>query len=190
MTNFEFVSVLLAIVVGLGITRILSDLASLLEHRASIVLDGVPLVWSANVLGFHLIYWWVVVGNWRSQGTWSFVGFSALFAYGVALYFCAALILPRAREGGASLAARFETVRGPFFAAWLILLLLEALDSFSKGSAYVVGELGYPYLLLVGSSIILTVIAMRTGNRRFHWFFAVGTTVAYTAWVMTRFAVL
>jgi hypothetical protein len=187
LTNFEFVSVLLAIVVGLGITRILSDLASLLEHRAQVNLDGITLVWCGNVLAFHLIYWWVVLNNWRGQTTWSFSRFSALFLYGVALYFCAALILPREAGEGADLRARFDDVRAPFFLAWLAMLLLELLDSFLKGAAYVLSQLGIPYLLLMGSSLAFTLIALRTSDRRFHWFFALQTTVAFGTWVSVRF---
>ena len=78
MSTFEFVSVLMSLVVGLGITRILSDYASLAEHRSNVELDGITLIWSLNVLGNHLYYWWAVVNNWRIRATWSFPEFAAL----------------------------------------------------------------------------------------------------------------
>ena len=40
MSNFEFVSVVLAIVIGLGITRILSGLGLALEHRSTLRFSG------------------------------------------------------------------------------------------------------------------------------------------------------
>lgn len=190
MSNFEFVSVLMSIVVGLGITRILSHLATLLEYRERITLDGVTLVWTLNVLGFHLIYWWVVVNNWRTQATWSFGGFVALFLYGVALYFAAALILPRVTAAGLDLRRRFEIIRVPFFSAWLAVLLLETLDSFRKGAQYVISELGPLYLLLIGTSLILGVMATRVSSGRFHWIYALGTTLAFSLWVAFRFSLI
>jgi hypothetical protein len=63
LSTFEFVSVLMSIVVGLGITRLLAAVSSLIEHRSSIRFDFVSLAWTVNVLQYLLIYWWVVVGN-------------------------------------------------------------------------------------------------------------------------------
>ncbi len=50
MSDFEFVSVVLAIVIGLGITRILSGLASVLEHRSSLQSDWIIQTWAVMVL--------------------------------------------------------------------------------------------------------------------------------------------
>lgn len=188
MTTFEFVSVLMSIVVGLGIARILSDLASLAEFRGNVRFDGITLVWALNVLGYQLIYWWVVVNNWRTRETWSFAGFAALFLYGVALYFCAAIILPRATEKELDLRDRFDRIRAPFFSLWLVVLISEVLDSFLKGADYVFGELGIPYVLLISLTGIMTLSATRIRNRRFHWAFAVGILVANLGWVLYRFS--
>ena len=188
MSTFEFVSVLMSIVVGLGITRILSDLASLAEYRKRVRFDGITFLWTLNVLLFHLIYWWVVVNNWRIRETWSFTGFAALFLYGVALYFCAALILPRATDRELDLKERFDSIRAPFFSLWLVMLLSEVVDSFSKGFDYVLGELGIVYLLMMPLTGILTVAAIRIRNRRFHWAFASGLLVANLSWVLYRFS--
>lgn len=180
----------MAIVVGLGITKILSDVASIFEHRSVVVLDGIPLLWAFNVLCQHLLYWWVVVGNWRNAETWSFAGFGALFAYAVALYFSASIILPRATESGVDLATRFEKVRKPFFSAALVITALELLDSFSKGLAYVLDELGNPYLIGMGLGSVLILVALRTTSRRFHWAFAIWAAVSGVGWVVTRFGSL
>ena len=188
MTTFEFVSVLMSIVVGLGITRILSGLAWLVEHRVKVKLDGITLVWAINVLGFHLIYWWVVVNNWRPREDWTFLGFAALFLYGVALFFCAALILPRPTSGNLDLKTRFESIRAPFFLLWLLVLLCEGLDSLLKGIDYVLADLGTPYLVLMISFVLLTVAATRITSRRFHWAFAFVVFAANTAWLLFRFS--
>ena len=188
MSTFEFVSVLISIVVGLGITRILSDLASLAEYRGNVKLDGLTLLWAINVLGYHLIYWWVVVNNWRIRETWSLFGFSALFLYGVTLFFCAALILPRATSESLDLKERFERIRPPFFLLWLIVILSEVLDSSLKGADYFFGELGTPYILLTSCSAVFTLAAIRIRNRRFHWAFAIGIITANLGWVLFRFS--
>jgi len=188
VSTFEFVSVLMSIVVGIGITRILSDLASIAEHRAQVTFDGLTLLWAMNVLGYQLIYWWVVVNNWRTRETWAFLGFAALFLYGVALYFCAALILPRATAEKLDLKKRFEDIRLPFFFLWLVVAFSELLDSLSKGLDYVFESLGWPYILMVVATFLFTGIAIRTRNRRFHWVFGLTTLAWSLGWVMYRFS--
>lgn len=188
MSTFEFVSVLMSIVVGLGITRILSDLASLAEHRANVKMDGLTLLWAWNTLVYHLIYWFVVVNNWRIRETWSFLGFGALFLYGVALYFCAALILPRATSEPLDLKDRFEKIRAPFFLLWFLVVLSECLDSLFKGVDYLMRELGAPYLFIMAFSGVLVIAAIRIRSRRFHWAFGIAMLLAHLGWVFFRFS--
>jgi len=177
----------MSIVVGLGITRLLSSASSLIEHRASIRFDFVSVAWSVNVLQYLVIYWWVVVGNWRSYTTFSLPGFMALFAYGVLLYFCAALVLPPRAEAGLDLPARFESVRRPFFLVWLLVIGAEVLDSFLKGAAYVTSELGPVWFVINGGVAAGAVVAMRTPDRRFHTAFAVAVFLTYATWTLSMF---
>ena len=112
----------MSIVVGLGIARILSGFSSLLEYRREIELDWITILWAVNVLGYHLLFWWIVVNNWRFLSEWSFLQFGSLFLYGALIFFCASLILPRQITIGMDLKARFESIRKPFY----VLLLLGA----------------------------------------------------------------
>lgn len=187
MSAFEFVSVLMSIVVGLGITRLLSSASNLVEHRASIRFDSVTLVWAANILLYLVIYWWVVVGNWRGRTTWSFPSFVSLFLYGVFLYFCAALILPENAEPGLDLTARFDSIRRPFFTMWLLVVCAEVTDSFIKGVEYVLTELGPAWFGIVGGSALLGIVALRVEDRRFHRGLAVVVFITYAAWTLSMF---
>jgi hypothetical protein len=57
MSDFEFVSVVLAIVIGLGMTRILSGLGSALEHRSTLRSDWIVLTWAVMVLLWQILFW-------------------------------------------------------------------------------------------------------------------------------------
>jgi len=187
MSTFEFVSVLMSIVVGLGITRLLSAASSLIERRDEIRLDSVSLIWAVNVFQYLVIYWWVVVGNWRTLTTWSFPGFLSLFFYGVVLYFCAALILPVDPEAGLDLGSRFESIRRPFFIMWLFVVGAEVLDSFLKGADYVLTELGPGWFVVNGISASLALAALRVSNRRLNEVFAVIVFLSYAVWTLSMF---
>lgn len=187
MSTFEFISVLMSIVVGLGITRLLSSASSLIEQRASVRFDFVSLLWAVNVLQYLVIYWWVVVGNWRGYTTFSILDFTALFFYGVFLYFCAALILPPRAEPDLDLTARFESIRRPFFLMWLLVVTAEVVDSFLKGTEYVVSELGPAWFVVNGVVATGAVIALRVSDRRFHKGFAVVVSLIYVTWTFSMF---
>jgi hypothetical protein len=190
VSTFEFVTVLMSIVVGLGITRVLSGLSSLVEHRANVRLDAVTLAWAVNVLGFHLIYWWIVVNNWRTLEQWSFARFAPLFLYGVLLYFCAALVLPDTVTPGTDLRARFESIRRPFFVFWFLVMCSELADSLFKGTDYVWRELGPGYLCVMAASFSLIGGALRTSDRRYHLMAALAFFAIYAIWTTIAFATI
>lgn len=190
MSTFEFVTVLMSIVVGLGITRVLSGLSALIEVRAEVQTDPVTLIWALNVLGFHLLYWWIVVNNWRTLEAWSFGRFAPLFLYGVLLYFCAALVLPHDLKPGTDLEVRYESIRKPFFGLWLLVMCSEVADSLFKGTDYVLYELGPGYLAVMAASFALLTGAVWTANRRYHLFAGFAFFAVYASWTAIAFATI
>ena len=180
----------MSIVVGLGIARILSGFSSLLEFRREIEADWVTIIWAVNVLGYHLLFWWIVVNNWRFLSEWSFSQFGSLFLYGVLIFFCASLILPQQLTIGMDLKSRFESIRRPFFVLWLLVMCSELLDSFLKGTNYVLSELGLPYLGLMAFSLLLPMIGIVVSDRRFHISAAISFFVVYAAWTLSSFATI
>ena len=190
MSTFEFVTVLMSIVVGLGIARLLSGFSSLLENRREIQVDWVTVTWAVNVLGYHLIFWWIVVNNWRFLSEWTFHQFGSLFVYGVLIFFAASLILPPQITKGMDLKARFESIRRPFFALWLLVMCFELLDSLLKGTDYILAELGILYLCLMLFSVSLSAAGIVIANRRFHLLAAVSFFVVYAAWTLHSFATI
>lgn len=162
----------------------------MLEFRSDIQPDWVTVIWAVNVLGYHLLFWWIVVNNWRFLPEWTFPQFGSLFLYGVFLFFCASLILPRQVTAGMDLTDRFESIRRPFFVLWFLVMCSELLDSFSKGTNYVFTELGLPYLGVISLSLTLSVAGIIFSDRRFHVVAAITFFVVYTAWVLSRFATI
>lgn len=170
MSTFEFVSILVSIVVGLGVTRILTGLSSLFEHRHRLRADALTLAWAAVVLIFHIMFWWTVVGTGAGRGSWTLVEFVALFLYATAVYFTAALIVPESCAPGLDLRERYESIRRPFFGTWLAIVGLDVTDTVLKGGWHrVFVEFGAPYVALMGTGVACATVAMVSRNRRVHW---------------------
>jgi hypothetical protein len=180
----------MSIVVGLGIARILSGFSLLLESRKDVEPDLVSVLWAVNVLGYHLLFWWIVVNNWRSLSDWSFAQFGSLFLYGTLIFFCASLILPNTVPKGLNLKARFESIRRPFFVLWLLVMCTELLDSFMKGKDYVLNDLGPPYLALWCATVILSLGGIMIANRRYHVAAAVIFFLIYASWLLSSFSTI
>jgi len=180
----------MSIVVGLGIARILSGFSLLLEARHELEPDWVSVLWAVNVLGYHLLFWWIVVNNWRFLSDWSFAHFSALFLYGVLLFFCASLILPSSVPKGIDLKARFESIRKPFFSLWLLVMCTELLDSFMKGTNYVLNNLGTAYLALWAVTVLLSIGGLLVANRRYHIAAAIVFFLIYAVWLLRSFSTI
>lgn len=180
----------MSIVVGLGIARILSGFSLLLESRHEVELDWVSVLWAVNVLGYHLLFWWIVVNNWRILSEWSFAQFGSLFLYGVLIFFCASLVLPNTVPKGMDLKARFESIRRPFFILWLLVMCTELLDSFLKGKDYVLNDLGAPYLALWSATVLLSIGGIVVANRRYHVAAAIIFFLIYATWLLNSFSTI
>jgi CubicO group peptidase (beta-lactamase class C family) len=130
MSDFEFVSIILSIVVGLGITRILAGLAATIRYRATLGEKGLSALWASTVLFWQILFWLATVNSYRTSGVgFTVVNFGTLLLLAVALFFASALILPDRIRPTTDLSQHFWTVRRPFFLVMAAVPMLELTDS-------------------------------------------------------------
>lgn len=94
MTPFDFVAVAISIVLGLGITELLSSGIKLFLHRKEIEFDWIPFVWAASIFIAILQYWWAFYYLSGTIGTWTPLYFLFLLCVLTFLYVAAALVFP------------------------------------------------------------------------------------------------
>lgn len=99
MTPFEYLSVLISIVLGLGVTELLSGVQRLARARGRVRYHWLPLTWSGLVFVALVQWWWAAFGL-RFQEGWNFFSFLLVLLVPVLFYLAAALVLP-AEEPGA-----------------------------------------------------------------------------------------
>ena len=125
MSTFEFITILLSIVIGLGITRLLTGIGRVMELRTSIRIYWVQIIWFLNV-GFYLVlYWWGVVFTYSSTDTFLLVNFLILLFYATLLYIQASLIIPGRIEEQTDLKEYFFSIRPWFFYIGASIPVLE-----------------------------------------------------------------
>ncbi len=93
LTQHEYVFVTLSIILGLSITRLLSEVGGLIRAHRRIRFHWATALWASCVMVFILQMWWV---GWelRNYPEWSFFDFFVLVACTVFIYGAAELALP------------------------------------------------------------------------------------------------
>lgn len=189
MSDFGFVSVILAIVIGLGMTRILSGLAASLEHRSNMRSDWIVLTWAVAILLWQILFWLGTVNSARARPVFTVASFGMLLLAAVVLFFAASLVLPGHIGPGTDLRHHYHTVRKPFFLVILALPILELCDS-------AVNRFQHPlsrepeYLITQGAATLACVFCLGTKSRRVHGTLTVVFSLWLVAWLFTQLFVI
>ena len=189
MSDFEFVSIILSIVVGLGITRILGSLAGALRHRSTLRSHWVTMVWAVDLLLWQVLYWLGTVNSYRQASVFTIPGFATLLAGAVAFYFAASLILPEEIDSETDLARHFASIRRPFYLVLAAVPVLELLDTLSHGFG-IVARQGWGYFLILVSTFAGSLVGAFVASRRVHEVLCLCSLVAVVSWLLARFYVI
>jgi len=122
---FSYLSVLLSIILGLGLTQLLTAAGRLIRHRDHVRADWLPLLWATVLLVVYVQSWWAMFGL-RAVREWTFVEFLVVLAQTTTLYMMAAVILPeQVDETGVDLAAHYDRHHRWFFGFFLATLCIS-----------------------------------------------------------------
>lgn len=128
MTEFEYISVLLSIILGLAVTQLLAGLARLLRDGRALAPAWWIFVIIATLLLANLQIWWVSF-DWRHVPEWTFFSYAAFMVLPVLMYLLAYLLLPdNLHLDGHELAREFINHRRPFYACLALVPLASFLQ--------------------------------------------------------------
>ena len=133
MSTFEFISVLLSIVVGLGLTRLLTAVGRALEIRRKLRFYWVQSVWVMNLGLLFVTFWWATLFSHADRETWLFPNFAVLLFYAVLLFLASVLVIPSDFEESSDLEAHFFEVRPWLFTIMALVPIAEFADTFLHG---------------------------------------------------------
>src|SRR2546423_4374212 len=125
MDAFSYLSVLLSIIIGLGLTQLLTAVGRIIRHRDRVRFDWLPLLWAAVLLVIFVQVWWSMFGL-RLNRDWNFFAFLVVLIQTATLYLMAAVALPeQAEEGGVDLTAHYDRQHRWFFGFLLATLAVS-----------------------------------------------------------------
>ena len=128
MDAFGYVSVILSVVIGLGLSHLLSGAVELFKARRNVRFYWVHLLWVVLIFVGHIFLWWTM-WNLRLIRSWNFFSFLLVLLGPVLLYVAAAFLIPKVNAGEPiDLSDYFYENHSPFFsvnAAFTALLGVE-----------------------------------------------------------------
>jgi hypothetical protein len=180
---FSYLSVLLSIVLGLGVTQVLTGVGRTIEARQRVQVYGPALIWAAVILLIHVQTWWVMFGMRAHQG-WTFGAFLLVLLQPAVLYLLAALVLPTDFSRDAiDLRLHYDSHARWFFALALVLLAQSLLrDRVLNGS--------FPGGVNLGAHLVFFALwggALFTRRPAYHWFAALATLALFSLYVASLF---
>jgi len=95
--QFNYLAILLSLIIGLAMAQVLTGLGRLIQARARVVLYWPSVVWAVLFLVVLIESWWSLF-RMRDVQNWNFFAFLLVVAHPVGLYLICALLLPDPSE--------------------------------------------------------------------------------------------
>ncbi len=130
MSPFEYVSVLISLILGLGITLILSGIARLIKHSSELRIFWPYLIWIGLVFVLHLHEWWEVYYL-RTRTSWNLPIFLFVVLYPILLFILANLLFPLKWSKEIDLKEFYFRICGKFFFFVVCLSIVSILQNLS-----------------------------------------------------------
>jgi hypothetical protein len=173
MNAFEYLSVLISIILALGMTRVLAGVGDMLQARSHRRIYWVHVIWIINLFLYLVIAWWIFY-RWRNQQPWTFFLFVFVLISPTLLYLASLLLFPRESDVDRAIdyKTHFYANRGAFFILFALFAPVDIVDSLLKGIPHFL-ELGPQYIVINVLYFAGLITAAITRNERYHQFYAV-----------------
>lgn len=101
MNIFEYVTAILLLVLGLGITNLLTDAVNVFRARRSIEFHWVPLAWVGLIFAWQMQFLWAVFELNMLIESWTALKFIVFLCLALLLFVAGTLIVPSASDDDA-----------------------------------------------------------------------------------------
>ena len=167
MGSFEYISVVISIVLGLAITHLLIGLVSMIQNRESTRVYWVHLLWVFNVI-VYITQWWWAFHYWEKLDSWSMSDFNLLLIYSLMMAVIAGLLFPVHGFVTDYREFYYKQFRW-FFALQFLWLSLDIVEVVVKAS-YGLRAIPPDYFLLTIPLILSFLAAVFVKNAKYHAF--------------------
>ena len=155
MSPFEYVIVLISIILGLGITTILTGVAEWIKHYRNSTLHTPYIIWIVVVFIMHIHEWWECYSL-KSIAVWKLPLFLFVVLYPINLYILAHLLFPRQLDNPFDSRKFYEDRYPAFFVCALIGVTLSIIHNITIEGLHVTDQIVHFLLLIILGTTLLT----------------------------------
>ena len=174
MDQFEYVMVLVSIIVGLGIAHILLGIGGIIDRlsrkKDRLELSLAHASWLGFCFAWLVMFWWWEYRFSSRVSDWTMGLYLFLITYAVTLFLLQAVLVPRTWDGVKSLKDFFLERRAWFYGLLMFATILDLLDSYLKGGFEYILDTGIINMVFAASTIPIVIIGVTTTKMRFHNF--------------------
>jgi hypothetical protein len=186
MDAFEYISTLLSIIIGVGITHLLIGVSRFIYNPRGVKVYWIHLVWTFSVFTNLIWYWWFEFG-FSTVTEWTFQMYFFIIIYAVLLFLLSVINIPF--HFPQNFKEYFYSSKNWFFVVFIAVNLIDVLDSYLKGVDYL-RNLGMSYLFYLIASVGLSVLAIFIRKELFHGILAVLFALYQIWYAITAFSTI
>lgn len=181
MSAFEFVTVLISIILGLGITQLLSGIADLIQQWEKVKLYWPHVLWIIMIFVLHVQEWWLTFPLQASRTVWHLPLFLFQMLYPISLFIAARILFPAANDESSNNLKDFYFRNYRKF--FLIVMILSVLSGLGNIFFYSLGVEGW-LLNLIMLLVLLIVALWKIKAEWLHQLIAVGLLVTFVVGII------
>jgi hypothetical protein len=186
---FNYVAVLVSIIIGLAATRLLSAMSEMLQVANRPRIYWIHVMWILTLFIQVLLSWWVLY-RWHYVTNWTFFLFVWVTIPAILMYLASAVLFPGELETSGSPDWRdyYYKNRRSFFLIFGSIAPLDIVDTLLKGKQHFFdqGVLYLPFIAVWGFGCLTAAI---TPNPRYHAIWAIAfpsVIIGYAAVVLLQ----
>ncbi len=166
MGVFEYLGVLISVIMGLGITHLATGASKLIQNRETVRFYIPHALWTINVLVYILLVWWGMFW-WSNHTDWYAYEYLFITAYAIVLFLLAALLYPWDLRHDIDVRKYFFANRRWFFGTLFVAWTIDYPETLLKSET---GLRGLPeeYHVFMGLHLIIAATGWMTRQRVVH----------------------
>jgi len=182
MGAFEYLSVLISIVLGLGITHLLMGFGRWVEGRSEFRAFGPSLAWAGFLLVVHIQTWWTMFG-YTQHREWTFPEFVVVLLQPMVLFLLTLMVFPSSDARRQDLRENFLHQRPWFFGLLVVLLTISIMkDLVLNGTLPGAMDLAFH-----GIFFVLVILGMALKKEKGHRPLAYSVMVVFVVYTILLF---
>ncbi len=179
MTEFEYLSVLISIVLGLGLSHVMATAAQLVRYRSAVRFYLPSLLWLALLFLIHVQIWWAVF-ELRSLPRWTFIDFALVLALPTIAFVISVLLTPDFdREEVVDLRARYFEHRRWFFGLFALLPIASLAQEYAT-SGFIQLDADPAFRL---AFVVLALLGLTSARERLHYAISVVSLAGFAVYI-------